>query len=615
MGSLARIIPIYLLIFSIGAFSLYAIQQSINASSPSGPKSPLWGDNAQCAHDHDHSSSTGYAALDFFTADGNYLPRTHCMTTQTGETDWFFVWILVALNAIIIMGYARIFVFWRRAYLQEEQQDRNKKLMDLAWIFLFCAICGYVSSIVLFFWPAYRLLALALVPLGFFTWKFASNLEEFKISLGAKRLARELNESLTREKSELEAKVEEVTEGLRVAKERAEAADKIKGEFLAQISHEIRTPLTAIIGYSDIALARTEDESEEHSEIQTIKKNSTHLLNLINDVLDFTQIESGSVQYEQLPCSIREIANEVIEMMTIKAMRTDTGVFLNIHPDIPHQVIIDPTRVKQIITNLVGNAVKFTNRGEVFVEISPAHEDQEPPRRGQPYPLSVIVRDTGIGIASDRLEAIFDSFTQESVCTRREYGGTGLGLAISKRIAQDLGGDLVADSHVGIGSVFTFTINAEVSIVEESITKKTKPKSSHYDPRFINAKILLVEDGPDNRNLVAQHFKRLGIPLEFAHDGVYAIEMVHDAINQAAPYDLILMDISMPRMDGVECTQSLRSKGVKTPIVMLTAHVFKEERDRCIAAGANEYHCKPIDFPALFDTCNDLLSSSDTQAA
>lgn len=610
-----RTILVYAFAALLSMLSILAIQSSITDATPSGPRSPLWGENAQCVHDHDHSSATGYAALDAFTADGNYLPRTHCLSTQTGETDWLFVWILVALNAIIISGYLKIFGFWRKAFLQEELHDRNKKLMDLAWIFLFCAICGYVSSIVLFFWPAYRLLALMLIPLGFFTWKFALNLEDFKVSLSAKRLVRELNESLCRENAELEAKVLEATTHLRIAKERAENADRAKSDFLTNMSHEIRTPLTAIIGFTDIVLEETENDQDRFNEIQSIKKNSVHLLNLINDILDVTQIESGSVKYERLPCSLREIVTDVIDMMSMKAKLNGTGIHINIHKKIPEKVITDPTRLMQLVTNLVENAVKFTDLGDIFIEIMPVVVSQGAVGPSDQCMFTITVRDTGIGIAPNRLDAIFDSFTQENASPRREIGGTGLGLAISRLIARDLGGDLVAQSDLGHGSVFTCTLIAQVACSELNSSNENTALNPTTESTLSRSRVLLVEDGPDNRKLITYHFKKIGVHIDTAHDGVLALEQFNQAIEDGSPYDLILMDISMPKMDGIECTKMLRSEGHTVPIVMLTAHVLKEEKDRCFASGATAYHCKPIDFPRLFRTCDEILPQDSKDAA
>lgn len=615
MLNLIRKFWLHTLVLSGGVASAVLIQRSITTNQPSGPRSALWGDDAQCTLDHDHSSSTGYAALDVFTADGSYLPRTHCIVSQTGETDWSLVWLLFGLNAIVITGYFRIFGFWRKAYLQEEVHDRNKKLMDLAWIFLFCAICGYVSSIVLFFWPAYRLLALMLIPLGFFTWKFAANLEDFKISLSAKRLARQLNESLTREKVELESKVQEATENLRIAKDCAERSDSAKGEFLANMSHEIRTPLSAIIGYTDIVLDDPKLHPDQRREIQGIKQHSGHLLGVINDILDVTQIESGNFQYQETPCSISDLVEEVVEIMSIRARRKGIGIYISVHKSIPDQVFSDPIRIKQMVSNIIRNAVKFTDSGDIFVEVMPNSTAHKATNSKDLFEFSIIVRDNGIGIAPDKLEAIFESFTQENKSIRNQYGGCGLGLSISQQIARDLGGDIVAESGPGFGALFTCTFSAPIT--NEIINKQheTSPHRPVLESKLSSSRILLVEDGADNRILVEFHFNKIGIQIDTAHDGLMAKKKVNQMIQLGTPYDIILMDISMPKMDGIQCTTQLRNQGISTPIIMLTAHALQDQRDKCFAAGANAYHCKPIDFTALFQTCTELLEEPGRRVA
>ena len=212
--------------------------------------------------------------LSFFTGNGSYMPRTHCIVNEAGETDWPWVWILLTLSAVVIVGYARIFWFWRRAYRDERPGDRNKKLMDLAWIFMWCAICGYLSAMVMFFWPGYRLVALCLAPLAFFTWRFASNLEDMRVSLSAKRLARELGEALETRTAELEAAVRERTVELERAKRDAQEANEAKSAFVANISHEIRTPLTAILGFAEILQRGGVSRDREREMVDTIRRRS-----------------------------------------------------------------------------------------------------------------------------------------------------------------------------------------------------------------------------------------------------------------------------------------------------------------------------------------------------
>ncbi len=612
MQDLHRRIWLPLLLVSLCTLSVYGVVTVADQSTEhsEGPQSPLWGQDAQCTLDHDHSSQTGYAFLDFFTAEGGYVARTHCMTTQAGETDWSWVWFLVILNLLVIFGYLKIFVFWRKAYLQEEPLDRNTKLMDLAWIFLFCAICGYVSSVVLFVWPAYRLLGLMLMPLAYFTWKFAANLDEFKLSLSAKRLARELNESLKREKKELERQVEIATSDLIHAKEEAEQANKAKTDFLARMSHEIRTPLTAIIGYSDIAVDDSTDEEGRTRSINTVSQNSKHLLNIINDVLDVAQIDSGDIKYEQIPCSISDIVTEVVEMMKLKAQRKDLAMELAISRDVPDLVVTDPTRLKQLVTNLVGNAIKFTEEGEISIAVEAREilirETQCPPDESCLFELSIAVEDTGVGIEESKLTSIFESFTQESASTKRLYGGTGLGLTISRQIARDLNGDLTVESTPGVGSRFTCTLQAVRAGALEHKESLIRTESSGAS-QLASCRFLLIEDGEDNRNLIQYHFKKQGLNLDAVSDGIFGIQAINDAIESGESYEMIFMDISMPRMDGIECTRKLRSAGITTPIVMLSAHTLQEERERSYIVGATAYLSKPIDFTKLFELCASIL--------
>ncbi len=594
--------------------SVYGIASISNgkSDSASGPLSFLWGNDAQCIVEHEHSSRTGYAFVDFFTGDGGYVARTHCMTSQEGDTDWVWVWFLVAFNLLVIGGYLKIFVFWRKAYLQEEPEDRNTKLMDLAWIFMFCAICGYVSSIVLFVWPAYRLLALMLLPLAYFTWKFAANLDEFKLSLSAKRLARQLNESIHREKQELEQQVAVATSDLLIAKEHAEHANRAKTEFLARMSHEIRTPLTAIIGYSEIALDEEADQNTKARSMQTVSQNSVHLLNLINDILDVSQIQTGEIKYEQIPCSINEILSEVIEMMAFKANKKHLGMHTKIAPGLPDTVVTDPTRIKQMVTNLIGNAIKFTTAGDIHIEVEARSLGSASVGQGseakEQFEIQISVQDTGIGINKEHLESVFDSFTQERPSTKRVYGGTGLGLTISRQIARDLGGDLEVQSQRGVGSRFTCTFLVTDAEDLQPDETSERPKQPASILNLASHRFLLVEDGMDNRRLVQHHFRRRGLSLETVDDGYLGFEAVMYAKAHSLDYSIIFMDISMPNMDGIECTRRLREAGVTTPIVMLTAHTLQEEQDRCFIAGATAYVNKPIDFPKLFELASSLLN-------
>lgn len=532
------------LVFSVAAIALSGTGRDAAAA--------VWG---ACTNEDMRVAETGYPLIDFFSGGGSYMARTQCMVTQEGETDWAWVWGLVGLNALVIAGYLRIFVFWRRAYLQEEEQDRNKKQMELAWIFLFCAACGYVSSIMLFFWPAYRLLALMLVPLAFFTWKFASNLEDFRVSLSAKRLSRQLNESLHLQNERLMAQVAAATADLERARDDAQRASAAKSEFLARMSHEIRTPMSSILGYVEIALEPGTPDREREESLGTVQRNSEHLLHLINDVLDVSKIEAGEMSYERVTVSPRRLVDDVVALMQPKAELKGIALGSDVDPGLPDLVVTDPTRVRQLLTNLVGNAVKFTDKGSVCVEAAARRE-------GDAWALELRVRDTGIGMTPEQSRRVFDSFAQAAGDTTRRYGGTGLGLTISRRIARDLGGDLRAESVHNAGSTFTATLMC--GIAHESVNDEA-PTNAETVPgdgvELAGRRVLLVEDGEDNSRLIRHHFRKAGVELERAADGVLGVAAAHDAINNGEPHELVLMDINMPNMDGIEATRRLERLG------------------------------------------------------
>jgi signal transduction histidine kinase/ActR/RegA family two-component response regulator len=594
------------------AVASVAVISMSGAPGTASASSAVWRADETCTLDHEHTAATGFAPIDFLAGDGAYMPRTHCMVSAQGDTDWAWVWTLVALNIIVIAGYLRIFVFWRRAYLQEEPQDRNTKLMDLAWIFLLCAACGYLSSIVLFFWPGYRLLTLALVPLAFFTWKFASNLDTFKLSLSAKRLSRQLHESLHRQNERLEEEVARKTEDLELARERADRANNAKSDFLARMSHEIRTPMSAILGYIDLALEDETTEKEREDHLRTVRRNTEHLLHLINDVLDFSKIESGAMTYESIPFSVRALVEDTGHLMIAKALEKDLELRITIDDDAPDTIVSDPTRVKQLLTNLIGNAIKFTDHGTIDVAVSvlragPGHRDAV---------LEFRVRDTGIGMSDAQRSRIFSAFAQANSSTSRRYGGTGLGLSISRRIARDLGGDLTVDSAPGQGSTFIAFLACRIhsSAPEQPAPDERTPLDRAIES-LRNTNILLVEDGDDNARLILHKLNKINCRTTRATDGLKALAELHAADSRGDPFDLVLMDISMPNLDGIETTRTMRTEGIETPVVMLSAHALDTERERALDAGADDYATKPIDFPRLYKTCAAVLAHASKRRA
>ncbi len=529
------------------------------------------------------------------------MPRVHCMTNEAGTTDWPWVWLLALLNIIVISGYLKIFRFWRRAFLETEARDRNTKLMDLAWIFLWCAVCGYVASVVMFFWPAYRLVSFCLVPLAFFTWKFAGNLEPFRVSLSAKRLERELRESLERRNEELEALVAERTRDLEAALAVADENSEAKSRFLANMSHEIRTPMNAIVGFTDL-LREDRDHAERHAEhVETIRRNTDHLLGLINDVLDLSRIEADRLVIEHRPVEIRVLLEDVKRLFAPRAAEHGIDLILDCHDSVPQVIRTDPTRIKQVVANLVSNAVKFTSRGHVRIEATHQH--------GR---LQVSVIDTGPGIDAETCSQLFSAFVQADVSTTRHFGGSGLGLKISRDLARLMGGDIVVESEVGVGSDFTVTVDAPEMdpALAEQTTSEVDEETWEAKP-LEGRRVLLVEDGEDNARLARFCLERAGADMVRAMHGREAL----DILESGEVFDVVLMDLQMPVMDGFETMEYLQSIGFATPIVTASASVMPEDRQRCEDMGCRAFLCKPYRRKAIIDVCLQVIEGERRAAA
>jgi len=572
------------------------------------------GDEVICGPGWDQAVAASAAAVgdsgggffDFFAGDGNYRARTHCMVNAAGEPDWPWIAVFIAVNAMIIVGYFRIFVFWRRSYLAEEQQDRNKKLMDLAWIFLLCAVCGYVLSIMTFVWPAYRLAVVFLGVLAFFTWKFAHNLGDLRISLSAKRYRRELRESLEARNRELEHLVAARTEELERAKQEALAASHAKSTFLANMSHEIRTPMTAILGYSDLVLEDADVSEPTREASATIQRNASHLLSVINDILDLSKIEAGQIEIERVACNPVEVLREAVAMLTSRAVAKGVELNASVETSVPRSVLCDPTRLRQVVVNLLSNAIKFTEEGRIDAAVGYDYSTRQ---------LRYGVRDTGIGMSAEQIERVFDPFVQADASTSRRFGGTGLGLAISRRIAWLLGGDLIVTSTLGDGSEFLFTATAAAKgegcvPAGDLPDEATVRAESNATAPTLHGDVLLVEDGEDNQRLLSYLLTKAGARVTLARNGQEAIE----AVELRGEFDLILMDMQMPVMDGYHATSVLRSSGYKGSIVALTAHAMAHELDRCIAAGCDATASKPIDRSALLTLSDTWMRRSDAAA-
>ena len=415
----------------------------------------------------------------------------------------------------------------------------------------------------------------------------------------AKEVAERQSAYLAAQASELES-----------AREQAVAASAAKTEFLANMSHEIRTPMTAILGFADLLGDTTPEQRESH--IETIKRNGEHLLAIINDILDLSKIEAGKMSIESMECSPVQIIEEVVDSMRPRASGKNITVQSVYQSPVPEFITTDPIRLRQILINLVGNAIKFTEVGSVRLVVS---MDEEEPRR-----LRVAVRDTGIGISSDQLDRLFQPFSQADASTTRRFGGTGLGLQISRRLAELLGGTIRVESAVGVGSVFEMTIGVgDISMAPmvsaDEIAKRIErarrfgeaPKRTSQPvsgDRLDGASILLVEDGPDNQRLIAHHLRKAGALVDVADNGRIGCERVESRKNR---YDLVLMDMQMPELDGYAATRRLRENGHELPIIALTAHAMPGDRVKCMDAGCDEFLTKPINREELLRSCAEAI--------
>ncbi len=558
-----------------------------------------------CATDQLKSWLASLKQMDIFTNGGMYQPRIECMQTAEGSPDWFWIITLIVLTLGVIAWYAKIFLFWRQCYFAEAPKDRNAKMMQLANIFLWCAVCGYAMSVLMFFWPAYRLLAIFLLILNIWSWRFVSTMGDFRISLSAKRLERELRESLESRAAELEELVKVRTAELQKARAEADAANASKSMFLANMSHEIRTPMTAILGFADFLDEPGSTEKERADSIVTIKRNGNHLLQVINDILDLSKIESGELSVETIPCSPRTLANDAVDLYRERASEKGINLEARINEAVPDRIVSDPTRLRQILYNLISNAIKFTESGGVVVEVQ--SDDRF---------IRFSVSDSGVGMTDTQLMRIFDPFAQADESTTRRFGGTGLGLSIAKALIERLGGTIDVVSSVGNGSQFTIRVPRESS---ESLTSGSEPNrqpspfaASTSRRNCLQGRVLLVEDGPDNQKLISHALRRAGLEVEVAENGRIGSDRAIEASRSDTPFDLIVMDMQMPEMDGYEATGRLRHAGLNLPIVALTANAMAGDRERALRSGCTAYATKPLHVPQLLSLLAELLGQQES---
>ena len=386
---------------------------------------------------------------------------------------------------------------------------------------------------------------------------------------------------------ELEKKVNERTWQLQQAMEMAESASKAKGDFLANMSHEIRTPMNAIIGFSGLAL-KTALNAKQEDYLIKIESSAQSLLGIINDILDFSKIEAGKMEIESIDFDLSEVINHMMNMLSLKAGEKKLDMNCRIDENIPRVLIGDPLRLGQVLINLVNNAIKFTEKGSISIQVDPIEMS------ATHCTIQFSIRDTGIGMTDEQASKLFIAFSQADTSITRKFGGTGLGLAISKLLVNLMDGNISVISEPGVGSIFMFTANFILNL-----NKQEKKLVAHDEltTNFVGTKILLTEDNVLNQQVAKEILEGVGFIVDIAHNGqeaVHAVETNH--------YELVLMDIQMPILGGYEATALIRKheKFVNLPIIAMTAHAMSGAKEECLKAGLNDYVSKPIDPTILF---------------
>jgi two-component system, sensor histidine kinase len=380
----------------------------------------------------------------------------------------------------------------------------------------------------------------------------------------------------------------------------AESANRAKTQFLANVSHEIRTPLNAIIGFTELMLDPDIPADEKFDNLSIVRRNGQQLLKIINEVLDISKVEAGGLEIERLETHLPNLISSIKSMMSVIAFKKNLKLDIKVIGEIPDRIWTDSTRLQQILTNIVGNALKFTIQGGVLLTV-----EQVGGGAGDSARMRFVVHDTGVGIDKSAAEKIFLPFTQADSSTTRVYGGTGLGLALSRRLARALGGDLwLQASEPGQGSTFVMEIEAQVAPEARWVRRFTDLEDGDEigtgalkSVQLQGRRILLVEDAEDNQILISCFLQNSGAKIDIARNGKEAVEKA-----LANDYSLVLMDIQMPLLDGYEATSRLRQAGFRRPIIALTAHALNEERDKCLRVGCNAHLTKPINRRQLIDS-------------
>ena len=396
---------------------------------------------------------------------------------------------------------------------------------------------------------------------------------------------------LTRDLERIRVDLEERNKQLEEARAAAVEATQAKSEFLANMSHEIRTPLAAIIGFADLLTEDQSDPRSRSSMLETVRRNGEHLLALVSEILDLSKIEAGRMETDRVPTDAIGCVRETVESLGEQARGKGLEISVEISERVPPAMSLDPTRFRQIVVNLLGNAIKFTETGGITLEL-----DHEPD--GDVLTLRVV--DTGIGMADSEIDRIFEPFRQADGSTTRRFGGTGLGLAISRRLCEMLGGSLTVRSRAGFGSTFSAIVTAP-----PAMAPTFQEGNADVPPGL---RILLAEDGPDNRRLIGHLLGRLGAHVVAVENGEEAVKAVQKCGNR--PFDLVILDMQMPILDGYEAARQLRNAGNEVPILALTANAMPGDRMVCLEAGCNDYLSKPVRRDELASSIARLVSTT-----